>query len=127
MAKDVSIEFAGDLRELKQTLEAQKSYIEGWGSAIKGIGVAAFTGWIGHELLDGLKELVAAGREWIVNATSEQDIQAIAATLIEQARKGDIRAIDSLLDRLLGKAAPADLQERVERLEAALEAQGKRL
>lgn len=59
-------------------------------------------------------------RAALMAAATEEDIEAIAKKLIELARAGDVKAIDSLLDRLLGKPVPADLQERVERLEVEL-------
>ena len=63
---------------------------------------------------------VAKLRAAMIAAVSEQDIEAIVGTLIEQAKGGDVRAAQVVLDRCLGKPEAADILERIEQLEAAL-------
>jgi hypothetical protein len=46
---------------------------------------------------------------------------AIARKLIDMAKGGDVAAIRELLTRTLGRPIEADLIERLERLEAALD------
>ena len=42
-------------------------------------------------------------REWFRNAVTEEDLQAVAAALVSQAKQGDTRAAALLLDRLYGR------------------------
>ena len=59
-------------------------------------------------------------RAALLEAVTPEDIAAIIARLIEQAKGGDVRAIREVLDRTLGKPQEADFIERLETLEATL-------
>jgi hypothetical protein len=52
---------------------------------------------------------------------SEQDIRAVVASLVTQARGGDVQAAKELLPRVLGKPLELDLLEHIGELEDALE------
>lgn len=58
-------------------------------------------------------------RSALFAAVTEDDIRAIARKLIELAKGGDVQAIKELLDRLLGKASPVEILQRLESLELA--------
>ena len=65
----------------------------------------------------------AAMRKALYNSVTAADITRIVDTLKEQAIAGDLKAITLLLDRLLGTAGTGiDLLERLEKLEAILDA-----
>lgn len=64
---------------------------------------------------------VAKLRAAMLEAVTEDDMRAIIATLIEQAKSGNIAAIKELFERTLGKPQEADLLERLETLETALD------
>ncbi len=59
-------------------------------------------------------------RHALLSAVTEDDLRAIAATLIRNARDGDITAVKELLNRVLGRPTDSDTLARLERLEAAL-------
>lgn len=63
MARDVEITFDGELSGIKESLDGLSSYVQGWGSTIKSIGVAAFGGWAVKEALGFAKEFMAAASE----------------------------------------------------------------
>lgn len=65
MAKDVSIEFAGEMSELKASLDGMESHIKSWGDKIKGIGVLAFGGWVTGKMLGQVGEFLALADEQI--------------------------------------------------------------
>ena len=50
---------------------------------------------------------VAALRAMLLDAVSPDDLRAIVATLVAQAKQGDLAAIRELFDRLLGKPTAA--------------------
>ena len=63
----------------------------------------------------------AAFRRALYDSVNADDISAIVETLKREAVAGDLKAINILLDRLLGPATIGlDLLERMERLEAFL-------
>ena len=51
-------------------------------------------------------------------------MQAIVIKLIDLAKAGNVPAAKEVLDRVLGKPHEADLIERIEQLELALEQRG---
>ncbi len=61
-------------------------------------------------------------RAALLEAVTPEDIAAIIARLIEQAKGGDVRAIKEVFDRTLGKPQEADFIERLEAIEASLAA-----
>ena len=62
-------------------------------------------------------------RKALYNSVTAADITRIVETLKAQAIAGDLKAITLLLDRLLGAAGTGiDLLERLEKLEALLDA-----
>lgn len=63
---------------------------------------------------------VAALREAMLAAVSEDDMRAILTKLVELAKDGHVPAAREVLDRCLGKVLEADLLERIEQLEAQL-------
>lgn len=69
---------------------------------------------------------VAALREAMLAAVTEEDIGAILAKLVELARSGNVQAAKEVLDRCLGRPLEADLLERIEQLENALAARAPR-
>ena len=60
---------------------------------------------------------VGALRTALLSTITEDDMRAIVAKLIEQARAGDIAAARTLFDRTLGRPLEADLLARIEALE----------
>lgn len=63
----------------------------------------------------------------LLQAVSADDVRAIVLKLVERAKAGDLDATRELLDRVLGKSAPRDLEleARLEAAEAALETMEK--
>ena len=59
-------------------------------------------------------------RSALLAAVTPEDVQAIAAALLKQAKAGDIAAARELLNRLLGTPSPADVLGRLEALEDAV-------
>lgn len=76
MAKDVSIEFAGEISELRNSLDGMKSYIEGWGSSIKTLVSSVFGAF-------AAKELIQTGIEFVNEANEGAAVQAKLAAVIE--------------------------------------------
>jgi hypothetical protein len=64
---------------------------------------------------------VARLRSALVEAVTEEDIQAIAARLVTGAREGDLAATRELLLRTLGRPLEPDILQRLERLEELME------
>jgi len=60
---------------------------------------------------------VAALRTAMMKAVTRRDIKTVIDRLISKAKAGDLRAIDLLLNRLLGAPVQADIIERIEKLE----------
>jgi hypothetical protein len=60
-------------------------------------------------------------RALLLRKLTDRDAGRIAAKLIQMAAAGDLAAIKELFDRTIGKAAQADVLERIERLEKLLE------
>lgn len=63
---------------------------------------------------------VASWRWAIANAVTDDDIDAAIRQLVSRAREGDLPAIQSLLDRCVGKPASfemLELQEHIDRIE----------
>lgn len=76
MAKDVTLEFAGEISELKQSLDGMRSYIKGWGDTVKSIVGGAFA-------IFAAKEAIAAGVEFVNEANEGAAVQAKLAAVIE--------------------------------------------
>ncbi len=64
---------------------------------------------------------VAALRRALLEAVSEDDMRAIVQRLVQDARDGDLGAAKEIITRTLGRPIEADLIERLERLEAAVD------
>lgn len=64
---------------------------------------------------------IARLRSALVSAVTEEDIEAIAKTLITQAIAGDMAAVRELFNRLLGRPLEADMIDRLEAIERRLE------
>ena len=64
---------------------------------------------------------VAKLRSAALRAVTEDKIESIIAKLVELAEEGNVQAAKEVLDRCLGKPQEADLVERIEQLEQALE------
>ena len=66
---------------------------------------------------------VARIRVAFLNAVSEEDIRAIVAKLVEQAKAGNLAAARELLQRTIGNAEPLDITEShfLARLEHSLQ------
>jgi len=63
---------------------------------------------------------VAELRDAMLSAVSPEDLRAIVARLVEEAKAGSIPAAKEVLDRLLGRPVEADLIERMAAIEEAL-------
>jgi hypothetical protein len=59
-------------------------------------------------------------RAALLETVTEDDMRAIAATLVAMARGGNLPAIQKLFERMLGKPIEADPMERLGALEALL-------
>ncbi|MFC2081923.1 hypothetical protein ACFLSF_02290 [Candidatus Bipolaricaulota bacterium] len=60
-------------------------------------------------------------RSSLLSAITEDDIRAIVAKLVDQARDGDIAAARVLFTRVFGRPLEADILERIEALETLAE------
>jgi hypothetical protein len=61
-------------------------------------------------------------RAVLLASVSVKDIRLVARVLVKEARRGNMQAVRELLDRLFGRPVEADLIERLERMEAAVQA-----
>jgi hypothetical protein len=59
-------------------------------------------------------------RAALLETVTIDDMKAVAAKLIEEARAGELPAIKEFLERTLGKPVEADLMERLDALEQLL-------
>jgi len=59
-------------------------------------------------------------RHALLGAITEEDLHAIGAALVAQAKAGDLPAVKELLNRVLGRPTDSDTLARLERLETAL-------
>lgn len=64
---------------------------------------------------------IARLRSTLVECVSPEDLKEIVRVLIEKAKAGDIAAAREIIDRVLGKPLPSDLEERLAMLEEQLE------
>ncbi len=64
---------------------------------------------------------VARLRSALLNAVSEEDIEAIIKKLVQDARAGDLYAAREVLVQVLGKPVEYDIIERLEALEGLLD------
>ena len=69
---------------------------------------------------------VGALRSALLDAVAEDDIRAVIATVVAEAKGGDMVAAKVLFDRVLGKPQESDLLERLEQLEGLLAARTTR-
>lgn len=60
-------------------------------------------------------------REAMISRVSPEKFGRIVDALVQEAEQGDLRATKEILDRTLGKPIHADLLERIEQLEEAIE------
>ena len=67
---------------------------------------------------------VASWRSALTETVTANDMAEVFRVLVERAKAGESWAVKELLDRTLGKPQEADLIERLDRLEAALELRG---
>ena len=58
-------------------------------------------------------------RTALLNAATDEAMAAVVASLIEQARGGDVAAAKELFNRVLGPPVASDLIERIEAVERA--------
>jgi len=65
-------------------------------------------------------------RSALLDAVTAEDFATVAKALVKHAKEGDPRAIKELFDRTLGRPVEADLIERIEQLESAIEAGASR-
>ncbi len=63
---------------------------------------------------------VAKLRSALLNAVTEEDMDAIVRKLVEQAKEGDIHAAKEVILRTLGRPVESDLLERLEQLEEVM-------
>jgi hypothetical protein len=56
----------------------------------------------------------------LLEALTDDDLQAVVGKLVEMAKGGELAAIRELFDRTLGKPAQTEVLESVEALEQAL-------
>ena len=68
---------------------------------------------------------VARIRAALFRAVTPADILVAVKALMKQAREGDRLALAELLDRTIGKAVASDVEERLARLEEAINGSGK--
>lgn len=81
MAKDVSITFDGEMSDLKGSIDNLTGYIQGWGSKIKAIGIGAFAGWIGSNVIGSFGDFIGESNEAAaVQAKLEAVIKATGGT-----------------------------------------------
>ena len=67
---------------------------------------------------------VASWRSALTETVTVDDMAEVFRVLVERAKAGESWAVKELFDRTLGKPQEADLIERLDRLEAALELRG---
>ncbi len=67
---------------------------------------------------------VAALRGALLEAVTPADLAAIARSLVQAARSGDVAAAKLVFERVLGRPLEADILDRLEALEQALEGGG---
>jgi hypothetical protein len=60
-------------------------------------------------------------RAALLRAVSAKDVQDIIRAMVERAQNGDTQAAREVLDRVLGKPLPADIEERLSALEEIAE------
>ena len=60
---------------------------------------------------------MAALRRALLEAVTPEALAEIVAALVKRAKGGDVVAAREILDRTLGKSAPAELLQRIEELE----------
>ncbi len=60
-------------------------------------------------------------RAALLNAIAAQDIRRVVKALVAEAERGNVQAAKELLDRAVGKPIEADLLERIQALENAIE------
>ncbi len=60
-------------------------------------------------------------RAVLLGAVTDEDLKAVIAALLNQAKAGDIASIRELLQRLLGPPVELDFIERMEALEQRIE------
>lgn len=94
MAKDVSISFAGELSELKNSLDGMKSYVKGWGDTIKGIGAAAFA-------FVGAKEAISLGVSFAQEANEAAAVQAKLEAVVKATGNAAGFSADQMADMAL--------------------------
>ncbi len=64
---------------------------------------------------------VAELRSALLEAVTPGDLAAIVRSLVQAARSGDVAAAKIVFERTLGRPLEADILERLEKLEQALE------
>ena len=69
---------------------------------------------------------VGALRSALLDAVSDDDMRAVIANVVAQAKEGDVAAAKVLFERALGKPQESDLLERLEHLEELLAAHQRR-
>jgi len=67
---------------------------------------------------------VAELRSALLGAVTPGDLAAIARSLVQAARSGDVAAAKLVFERVLGRPLEADILDRLEALEQALEGGG---
>lgn len=60
-------------------------------------------------------------RSVLIDAVTEEDMRETIRAVVEAARGGDLAAAKLLFDRVLGPPVEADLIERIEKIEEALD------
>lgn len=60
-------------------------------------------------------------RSVLIDAVTEEDMRETIRAVVEAARGGDLAAAKLLFDRVLGPPVEADLIERIEEIEEALD------
>ena len=63
-------------------------------------------------------------RAELLRCVRPADLREIVASLVTQAKSGDLAAIRELLNRVLGAPVASDILDRLEEIEAALAAKG---
>ena len=69
---------------------------------------------------------VAKLRSALVEAVTQKDMKAIVAALVKQAKAGDTAAAKLVLSYTIGQPLPADVLERLQRLEQTAEMEHQR-
>jgi len=60
-------------------------------------------------------------RAALFEAVDPEAIRDAVRAVVELARTGDLKALEAILDRTIGKPVPGDLEERLTALEQAIE------